>query len=457
MSIRTKFILALLLTSLASTALVGAVAYSRLMRKFDDLVLQDASRSFRLDVSAYVRTYGSWEKAQAQESFPSFSRRRREMLNMPPPGPISGPEADRPHPEPGNSPTATMDVPVPPRGPGMQGPPPSNLRRPPFRFYLFDTQGHALMNIPPYHKGELMRDEERRKVLPVEVDGHAVAYFSPQGQVNYSDMDFGYLAAMREALAYGVGAAALLTLVLGLAFGNRLSGALRRLTAAVEAVGDGELKQHVVVKSKDEVGVLAAAFNRMSDEINKSHTDLRESHDQIRRQAEQLKELSIRDALTKLHNRRYFDEQARQLLEMAVRYDHPFTVMIGDIDFFKKINDNFSHAMGDAVLKQVAEILRGSIRSSDIVARYGGEEFVIAFPETPLQQAAAVCEALRVKIQEHPWYELHADLKITMSMGLNADIHVGSVDAMLTAADGLLYHAKHSGRNRICTKVEATA
>lgn len=470
MSIRTKFILAMLLTSLASTAMVGAVAYSRLMRKFDDLVLQDASRSFRLDVTAYIRTYGSWEQAQAQENFGSFSRRRREMLNMPPPGPISGPEADRPHPKPGNSPTATMDVPVPSRhdmqnqdmpgqgmhGPGMQAPPPSHLHRPPFRFYLFDTQGRALMNIPPYHPGQPMRAEEREKVLPVEVDGRTVAYFSPQGQINYSDMDFGYLSAMREALTYGVAAAALLTLVLGWIFGNRLSGALRRLTSAVEAVSDGELKQHVVVKSRDEVGVLAAAFNRMSDEIVRSHTDLRESHDQIRRQAEQLKELSIRDALTKLHNRRYFDEQARQLLEMAVRYDHPFSVMIGDIDFFKKINDKFSHAMGDAVLKQVAEILRGSIRASDIVARYGGEEFVIAFPETPLQQAAAVCEALRVKIEEYPWHELNPDLKVTMSMGLNADIHLGSVDAMLTSADGLLYYAKNAGRNRVCTKLEAT-
>lgn len=447
MSIRTKFILALLLTSLASTVLVGAVAYSRLMRKFDDLVLNDASRSFRLDVSAYIRAYGGWENAQAQESFPSFSRRRRAFLGGLPP-----PSLDRPdrRPEPGMVPTASMDVPIQPRSPGMQGPPPGHLERPPFRFYLFDTQGRSLMSLAPYHKGDPMLANEREHILPVELDGRTVAYFSPQGQVNYSDLDLGYLAAMREALVYGIGAATLLTLVLGLVFGNRLSGALRRLTSAIQAVGDGELKQHVVVKSRDEVGVLALAFNRMSDELIKSHTELRESHEQIRLQAEQLKELSVRDALTQLHNRRYFDEQARHLFEQAVRYRHPLAVMIGDIDHFKRINDTFSHAMGDTVLRQVAEILRSKVRAADIVARYGGEEFVIVFPQTSLEQAAAACESLRIQIQDYPWHELHPDLKVTMSMGLNANLDAGSMDAMLTAADGLLYVAKTSGRNRVC-------
>jgi two-component system cell cycle response regulator len=447
MSIRTKFIFALLLTSLASTAVVGGVAYYRLMRKFDDLVLQTASQNFRNDVSAYFRTYGTWEKAQRHESFRAFSERRRRESGMALPGGGPGLRTDLPPPVPlpadvRMAPLTTERPPSPPGG---------NLHRPPFRFYLFDGQERALSPIPPYRKGDAMRAAERTRILPIELDGKVVAYFSPQGQINYSDLDLGYLAAMRDALVYGLAAAMLLTLLLGLIFGNRLSAALRRLTDAIRAVGDGELKQHVQVATRDEVGVLANAFNRMSDEIAKSHEALRVSHEHIRQQAEQLKELSVRDALTQLHNRRYFDEQARHLFEQAVRYQHPFAVMIGDIDFFKRINDQFSHAMGDAVLRQVAEILRSKVRAADIVARYGGEEFVIAFPETDLQQAAAACESLRVQIQDYPWHELHPELKVTMSMGLDANLRAGSVETMLSAADGLLYRAKSSGRNRICT------
>jgi len=127
----------------------------------------------------------------------------------------------------------------------------------------------------------------------------------------------------------------------------------------------------------------------------------------------------------------------------------PLSVMIGDIDFFKKINDRFSHATGDAVLRQVGAILREHTRGSDVVARYGGEEFVIAFPETELDEAAAFCERLRQKIESHPWRDIHADLAVTMSMGLNGDVGLGSVEKMLAAADALLYQAKHAGRNRV--------
>lgn len=449
MSIRTKIIIALLLTSLASTAVVGGVAYYRLMRKFDDLVLAASTHNFRNDVKEYFRTYGTWQNGQQHEGFRSFSERRRATGGFPMPhGAGPGLHNDRPPPQP-----LPDDIRLQPlREPRPLTPPPGgNLIRPPFRFYLFDAQFRALSPIPPYRIGETMRDAERARIQPIELEGQVVAYFSPQGQVNYSDLDLGYLAAMRDALLYGLGAATLLTLLLGVVFGNRLSAALRRLSNAIRAVGDGELKQHVTVTSNDEVGVLAHAFNRMSDEIARSHDDLRASHEQVQRQAEQLRELSVRDALTQLHNRRYFDEQAQHLYEHAVRYRHPLTVMIGDIDYFKRINDQFSHAMGDTVLRLVAEIMRSKVRAADIVARYGGEEFVIAFPETDLAHALAACEALRVQIENYPWHEMHPDLTVTMSMGLDDNLASGSVDAMLKAADGLLYLAKKSGRNRICT------
>ncbi|MBI3512993.1 MAG: GGDEF domain-containing protein, partial [Proteobacteria bacterium] len=124
-------------------------------------------------------------------------------------------------------------------------------------------------------------------------------------------------------------------------------------------------------------------------------------------------------------------------------------VMIGDIDFFKRINDRFSHATGDEVLRHVGRILAEHTRASDVVARYGGEEFVIAFPETEIDEAAAFCERLRQIIEAHPWRDIQPELAVTMSMGLNGDLALGSVEKMLAAADALLYQAKQAGRNRV--------
>jgi len=185
-------------------------------------------------------------------------------------------------------------------------------------------------------------------------------------------------------------------------------------------------------------------------ELELRYHELEEMSEKIRRQAEMLQELSIRDALTGLYNRRHFDEQAHTSFAHANRYGQPLTIMIGDIDFFKRINDSFSHASGDEVLRQVARLLLENTRESDIAARYGGEEFVIALPGTSLEQAVASCEKLRVLIECHPWHELHADLRVTMSMGLNADTSLGSFDKMMAAADAQLYQAKTGGRNRVC-------
>jgi diguanylate cyclase (GGDEF)-like protein len=292
---------------------------------------------------------------------------------------------------------------------------------------------------------------------PVVVDGKTVAIAIPDPKPNLTHLDTAYLTAMRQALLYAVGAATVLALALGLGVGTRLNRELSRLTSAIQSMGDGKLRQEVAVKSRDEIGTLAEAFNRMSTDLARAHDELSESHEKIAKQAALLQEMAIRDKLTGLYNRRHFDEQAAATFAQAERYKRPLTVMIGDIDFFKKINDTFSHATGDEVLRRVGAILQATTRDSDIVARYGGEEFVIAFPETAVEPAASRCEALRLAVESHPWHEVHPDLKVTMSMGLDDDLSVGSFEKMLAAADAKLYVAKHSGRNRVCWKEEATA
>ena len=304
--------------------------------------------------------------------------------------------------------------------PGETGLPTSNVHRPPFRFYLFDEHMHSLTDLPPYKPGDMVRAEHANRLQPIESDGRIVAHFVPEGRVAYSDLDLGYLSAMREALVAGTLAGLVLTLALGFLFGTRLNRSLRRLTRAVRAMRHGYLKQHVEVDSNDEIGMLARAFNRMSDKLARQYAELRESKLRIEKLALQLRELSMRDALTQLHNRRYFDEHGSRLFQHAVRYHRPFSIMLADIDHFKRINDNYSHAMGDEVLRRIGEILGTKVRSSDLVARYGGEEFVIAFPETDLHQAHETCESLRKRIESYPWHELHPDLKVTMSIGLSS-------------------------------------
>jgi diguanylate cyclase (GGDEF)-like protein len=443
LSLRKKFIACLLLTSLASIAVMGGLAYVRLMQKFDVLIAQDASRNFSEDVSAYFRTYGSWDEGMKRERFRNFVERRHQLMR--PPLPANGLVPPPPPPE--NIQQTMMPMPVTPHQPK-----PSNLQRPPFRFYLFDIEGHALTALAPYKAGETVHASDKKKLVPIDVDGYIMAYYLPDdGQVNYSDLDLAYLAVMRQALAYGVLAGVVLTILLGWIFGNGLNNSLKALTAAATAMTNGDLRQYIKVNSKDEIGLLANTFNRMSAELANNYEELHKSHQQIQEQADQLREVSIRDTLTGLYNRRYFDQQSEVMLKQALRYQHPFSVMIGDIDHFKKINDTFSHAMGDEVLRHIGKILTSKLRASDVVARYGGEEFVIAFTETSLSQAQATCESLRQIIENHPWHELHPQLKVTMSMGLDASADIGDVHSMLQVADNHLYRAKHEGRNRVCT------
>jgi diguanylate cyclase (GGDEF)-like protein len=449
MSLRNKFVLALLFCSLSTVILVGSTAYLRLMHKFDALVLEDASRNFRGDVAAYIKTYGSWEKARASEPFRNFSMRRGHAMGLPVNGPGLGGGGEPPRERPQIAQLEPLPA-MPGAEAGLPPPPRGNLVRAPFRFLLIDTDGRVMMRSGAWEVGQQVGEDVRERAIPVEVDGRTVAYASPDGQVNYSDLDLGYIAAIREALIYGLGAASVLALLLGLVFANGLSRSLQTLTQAIRGMERGALKQRVETASRDEVGELAAAFNRMSEEIVQSHAALAASNAQIRAQAEQLRELATRDALTGLFNRRYFDEHADNMFNLALRHGQHFAVMIGDIDYFKRINDNHSHAMGDAVLRQVAELLQASVRHTDLLARYGGEEFVIAFPQTSAVQAQALCEKLRTVIESHPWYDMHPALRVTMSMGISANLGRGSVEDMLREADEQLYRAKNAGRNQVC-------
>lgn len=433
LSLRTKFILALLLISLAAVGVFGLVARGLLLRDFGQLALENAFESFRMEVSAYINAYGSLDAARRAEPFQEFQERYRGAIDAriqgsPPPFRDSFP------PQPGSLPGAAGDE-----------------RTPPFKFLLLDLQNRVVLGDESYPEGETVPDALLRIRFPIVRRSKTVAWAVPLSRPSLGTLDVTYLRSIHQSLIYAIIAATVLAIALGVVVGTRLSHRLWQLTQAIQAVGAGELVQQVHVKSRDEIGILAEAFNRASAALADAHKELQQSNAMIAEQARQLREQSIRDELTGLFNRRFFDEQAARIYAEAVRYGQPLTLLIADLDRFKQINDERSHATGDAVLRIVGQILQRNIRESDLVARYGGEEFVIAFCHSSGAQSYLLADRLRTLIEGYPWHEIHPDLQVTISMGLCADLTQGGFERMLAVADANLYQAKASGRNRVCT------
>lgn len=162
-----------------------------------------------------------------------------------------------------------------------------------------------------------------------------------------------------------------------------------------------------------------------------------------------LLEAALRDPLTGVYNRRHFDERMQAEFAAARRHGTPLSLLVIDVDHFKQINDRFTHAVGDQVLRLIATILQANTRSSDIVARYGGEEFAIVSTEIPPTEALALAERIRERIERYPWNEIDPDLRVTISVGLDSNTSRETVGSMLAAADERLYEAKRAGRNRV--------
>ena len=162
-------------------------------------------------------------------------------------------------------------------------------------------------------------------------------------------------------------------------------------------------------------------------------------------------QLAVTDGLTKVYNRRYFEEQLTAELLRARRHKHTTSLIIIDVDHFKNFNDTHGHLLGDHVLQGVARVLQKSTRETDLVARYGGEEFVVILPETPADAAVEVAERIRRNIKSHPfWGRGQTPLTVTASVGLASDpLSVLEPKPLIDMADKCLYQSKHEGRDRV--------
>ena len=164
--------------------------------------------------------------------------------------------------------------------------------------------------------------------------------------------------------------------------------------------------------------------------------------------------LAITDSLTGLFNRRHFFDLARRELIRSLRFGHPLTLVLVDIDHFKLVNDTYGHIAGDEVLVLEAGLIRASLREGDVVGRYGGEEFVILMPETGVESARLVAERLRESIASQRMDTEKGPISVTISIGIAESGMSGpgeglTLDALLSRTDQALYNAKKAGRNRI--------
>lgn len=190
-------------------------------------------------------------------------------------------------------------------------------------------------------------------------------------------------------------------------------------------------------------------------ELEKINSQLNEALDTIKKRNAEIAEFAIRDPLTGVFNRGYFNEIFPGAIKRARRYCQPLSLVMCDIDHFKLINDHYGHQTGDRVLKQVAHCLANGLRQGvDWIARYGGEEFVIVMPETDQAGALVVAERIRSLVAE---FSVDCDpqpIRLTASFGVAscAPEHLGdlTLNSMVEVADRCLYQAKHQGRNCCC-------
>ncbi len=166
---------------------------------------------------------------------------------------------------------------------------------------------------------------------------------------------------------------------------------------------------------------------------------------------EEIYRLMTVDGLTQVHNKRYFEEMLEREVSRSIRYDRVFSLIVFDIDHFKKVNDTYGHLAGDSVLRQLGLLIRAHVRRDDIVARTGGEEFGIITPEIRRDGAAELAKKLNRLVAETNFEFEGASFKVTVSLGVAEwDTSFKGPEDLLKFADEKLYEAKRTGRDRVC-------
>lgn len=220
---------------------------------------------------------------------------------------------------------------------------------------------------------------------------------------------------------------------------------------AARALGDPatalvHLERHAEMERRRSVTQLRAQSELFITRVEAEHA--RRDAERHRERAREMEAHAQRDPLTGLGNRREVARRLPRLLQEAAATEHPIALAMLDLDNFKQINDRFGHPVGDRVLVAAAQVLRDSVRATDLVARTGGEEFLAVLPDAPPGRAREVCERIRARIEGGDWAAIAPGLTVTISIGLAAAPPYDET-ALTARADAALYRAKSAGRNRV--------
>jgi len=224
--------------------------------------------------------------------------------------------------------------------------------------------------------------------------------------------------------------------------------------------GNIDIEEFKSKRSQDEIGRLSKVFNQMHATIKRQIKELNEHRALLEKEVKErtfeleqankkLDIISRTDELTQLPNRRDMQRTIEKEVERSKRLEKVFSIIFIDIDYFKRVNDTYGHAAGDAVLKSVASTIRSLLRKYDVLARYGGEEFLTLLPETEQRDAAHVAERFRKQIENQTIFFSGQEIKVTITLGVaQFDSNLGA-EKCIQLADKALYEGKEHGRNRV--------
>jgi diguanylate cyclase (GGDEF)-like protein len=244
----------------------------------------------------------------------------------------------------------------------------------------------------------------------------------------------------------------LITIPLILYFSRVISKPIYSLVRQSKKIEKQDFNISKIDTSIQEISLLSCAFSNMSKSIYDYQTSLEEKilqrTKELYEKNKELERLSITDKLTGLYNRAKLDSVLNTEFEKAIRYNDIFSVIIMDIDFFKSVNDNFGHQIGDDVLKESAKILSSCIRTSDTLGRWGGEEFLIICPNSKQEDAIKLANRINIAIKQHTFSTYPK--KVTMSLGVASYCSIfKKAEDIVASADIALYKAKQTGRDRV--------
>lgn len=333
-------------------------------------------------------------------------------------------------------------------------------------FGVIDPDGRIVAHSDPERFGERIADpfvqRARTSDAPLsDTRGNVLRVAAPA----HSGMRWGTLVATfslshvhaailerRNLLAVACGVSALVLLVL-VVVGLQVAVVrpVRKLRTMAEALRAGDLDHRATPLGGAELKELADTFNAMAGAL-KDHRDhlsdlVAERTRALSEANARLERLAVTDGLTGLHNHRYFHETLAAEIKRASRTHQPLSLLMIDVDHFKRFNDSRGHPAGDDLLRSLGGVIRNELRTTDTVARYGGEEFAVILPDTARENAIEAAEKLRAAVEK----SFDRDTgRVTVSLGVAAyPVDAEGPQSLLRAADEALYQAKGSGRNRV--------